>query len=105
MKLFRLSVLVLCAFMLIQPAMAQKKVRAIWTKQQANTWYSKQPWLVGCNFLPSTAINELEMFQAESFDTATINRELGWAASIGMNTVRVYLHDLLYEQDAAGFLN
>lgn len=104
MKLFRLSVLMLFVCMLIQSASAQKG-RAIWTKQQANTWYSKQPWLVGCNFIPSTAINELEMFQAESFDTATINRELAWAASLGMNTVRVYLHDLLYEQDAAGFLN
>jgi hypothetical protein len=90
--------------MLIPSVGWAQKGRAIWTKQQANTWYSKQPWLVGCNFLPSTAINELEMFQAETFDTATIDRELGWAAAIGMNTVRVYLHDLLYEQDAAGFL-
>jgi len=77
--------------------------RAIWSKEQANTWYDKQPWPVGCNFIPSTAINELEMFQAETFDTATINRELGWAAAIGMNTVRVYLHDLLWQQDAPGF--
>ncbi len=80
------------------------KVRALWTKEEANAWYAKQDWLVGCNFLPSTAINQLEMWQAETFDTVTINRELGWAAGIGMNTVRVYLHDLLYEQDAEGFL-
>ncbi|MBW7891450.1 MAG: hypothetical protein H3C48_10605 [Chitinophagaceae bacterium] len=78
--------------------------REIWTKEQANDWYNKQPWLVGCNFLPSTAINQLEMWQPETFDTATINRELGWAEAIGMNTIRVYLHDLLYEQDAGGFL-
>lgn len=78
--------------------------RQIWTKQQANNWYSKQPLLVGANFAPSTAINQLEMWQAESFDTATINRELGWAASIGMNSMRVFLHDLLYMQDAEGFL-
>ncbi|GAA4438214.1 cellulase family glycosylhydrolase [Ravibacter arvi] len=74
-----------------------------WTVQQANDWYQSQPWLVGCNFLPSTASNQLEMWQASSFDTATINRELGWAAGLGMNTVRVYLHDLLYEQDSSGF--
>lgn len=78
--------------------------REIWTKEQANDWYNKQPWLVGCNFLPSTAINQLEMWQPETFDTATINRELGWAEAIGMNTIRVYLHDLLYEQDVGGFL-
>ncbi len=80
------------------------KERAIWTQEEANAWYAQQPWLVGCDFIPSTAINQLEMWQAETFDTATINRELGWAAAIGMNTVRVYLHDLLYQQDAAGFL-
>ncbi|MFT4018923.1 MAG: cellulase family glycosylhydrolase [Agriterribacter sp.] len=80
------------------------KERTIWTKEEANAWYAKQGWLVGCDFLPSTAINQLEMWQAETFDTTTINRELGWAAAIGMNTVRVYLHDLLYQQDAAGFL-
>lgn len=77
--------------------------RAKWTREQANQWYSTQPWLVGANFLPSTAINQLEMWQAETFDTATISRELGWAASIGMNTMRVFLHDLLWKQDAAGF--
>ncbi len=78
--------------------------RAIWTKEQANKWYEEQPWLVGANFINSNAINQLEMFQSETFDTATIDRELGWAASLGMNTVRVYLHDLLWEQDSAGFL-
>lgn len=78
--------------------------RDIWTKEQANEWYGKQGWLVGCDFIPSTAINQLEMWQAATFDTATIDRELGWAAALGMNTVRVYLHDLLYQQDAEGFL-
>ncbi|MCC6287665.1 MAG: cellulase family glycosylhydrolase [Chitinophagaceae bacterium] len=80
------------------------KQRTTWTKDEANAWYAKQAWLVGCDFIPSTAINQLEMWQAETFDTATINRELGWAAAIGMNTVRVYLHDLLYKQDSTGLL-
>lgn len=77
--------------------------RTIWTVAQANAWYEKQPWLVGANFLPSTAINELEMWQAETFDTATIARELSWAAGIGMNTMRVFLHDLAYKQDPEDF--
>jgi hypothetical protein len=81
----------------------QAQTRNIWTKEQANAWYNKQPWLVGANFLPSSAINELEMWQAETFDTATIARELKWAAGIGMNTMRVFLHDLAYAQDPAGF--
>jgi hypothetical protein len=77
--------------------------RKIWTKEKATTWYEGQPWLVGANFLPSTAINELEMWQASSFDTVTIARELKWAASVGMNTMRVFLHDLAYQQDVKGF--
>lgn len=75
----------------------------MWTAQQANDWYASQPWLAGCNFIPSTAINELEMWQADTFDPATIDRELGWAENLGFNTMRVYLHNLLWETDALGF--
>jgi hypothetical protein len=74
-----------------------------WSKEKANEWYDRQPWLVGCNFIPSNAINQLEMWQAETFDPLTIDRELGWAKGIGFNTVRTYLHDLLWETDASGF--
>jgi hypothetical protein len=74
-----------------------------WTEAQANDWYARQPWPVGADFLPSTAINELEMWQAESFDPATIDRELGWAEGIGMNTMRVFLHNLVWEQDPKAF--
>jgi hypothetical protein len=75
-----------------------------WTAQRARAWFAEQPWLVGCNFTPSTAINQLEMWQASTFDLATIDRELSLAASIGMNAARVYLHDLLWLEDALGFL-
>jgi hypothetical protein len=74
-----------------------------WTEDAANAWYAQQPWLVGANFLPSNAINELEMWQTDTFDPTTIDRELGWAEGIGMNTMRVFLHNLLWEQDAKGF--
>jgi hypothetical protein len=77
--------------------------RSQWSIDEANDWYSHQPWLVGCNFIPSTAINQLEMWQAETFDAAMINRELSWAASIGFNTVRTFLHDLAWEVDPNGF--
>lgn len=63
-----------------------------------------EKWRFGANFIPSTAINQLEMWQEESFDPVTIRRELSWGASLGMRVMRVYLHDLLYQQDAAGFL-
>jgi len=75
-----------------------------WSVEKAKEWYAKQPWLVGCNFIPSTAINQLEMWQEDTFDPETIDRELGWAAALGFNVVRVYLHDLAYDQDPDGFL-
>jgi hypothetical protein len=75
-----------------------------WTPEQANAWYARQPWLVGCNFNPSTAINQLEMWQADTFDPKTIDRELGWAQDLGFNSVRVYLHNLPWQQDRDGFL-
>ncbi len=108
MRIFKINFIVFAACLLFNSCAVQKSKsltgRTIWTKEQANAWYTKQDWLVGCNFIPSSAINELEMWQAETFDTTTINRELAWAQSIGMNTVRVFLHDLLYQQDPKGFL-
>jgi Cellulase (glycosyl hydrolase family 5) len=74
-----------------------------WPAQQANSWYEKQPWLVGANFIPSNAINEFEMFQAATFDPAINDKELMMAESIGMNTVRVFLQDQLWQQDPKGF--
>lgn len=78
-------------------------VRDVWSGDQANEWYTQWGWLRGCDFIPSTAINQLEMWQAETFDTATINRELGWAESIGLNSMRVYLHHAAWEIDKEGF--
>jgi hypothetical protein len=75
-----------------------------WSADRAWDWYRAQPWLLGCNFIPSTAINQLEMWQAETFDPQTIERELGWAAGLGFNTARVFLHDLLWDSDRQGFL-
>lgn len=88
-----------------QPAQEEKKVviREIWSTEQANEWYKQWGWLRGSDFIPSTAINQLEMWQAETFDTTTINRELGYAESIGLNSMRVYLHHLAWELDPEGF--
>jgi len=73
-----------------------------WSEQRARDWYARQPWLIGSNYNPASAINQLEMWQADSFDPKRIDLELGWAESLGMNTMRVYLHDLLW-QDSEGF--
>lgn len=88
---------------IVMAYLASAQEQRIWSTEKANDWYSHQPWLVGCNFIPSTAINELEMWQAETFDLKTIDRELGWANGIGMNVARVFLHYLPWQQDAKGF--
>ena len=75
-----------------------------WSEKQADEWLKKYGWLVGCNYIPSTAVNQLEMWQAETFDPMTIQTELSWARNLGFNTIRVFLHHLLWEQDPTGFL-
>ena len=98
-RLFWLFLAVFCA---AAPGYGQS---SRWTAEQAEGWYQQQPWLVGSNFIPADAINELEMWQAATFDPAEIDKELGWAQGLGMTTMRVFLHDLLWQQDSNGFKN
>merc|ERR1740123_40216 len=75
-----------------------------WDTQRVQSWYSQRGWFVGVNFIPSSAVNQLEMWQAATFDEHTIDRELGYAANIGISVVRVFLHDMAYIADPPGFL-
>ena len=109
MKTFKISLALLFVLFLIQPSFAQN-VKAdlpgkVWSIEKANEWYKEHKWISGANFLPSTAINQLEMWQKASFDPATIDKELGWAQDIGFNTMRVYLHSIAWKEDPAGFKN
>jgi hypothetical protein len=98
MKRFLASIVFLLGFAVCSQAQTVR-----WKEKTADEWYAQQPWLVGSNYIPSTAINELEMWQADTFDPKRIDIELGWAESLGLNTMRVFLHDLLWKQDSAGF--
>ena len=101
MKKARLfGLLLICSLVTLAPAQTPM---ARWSEAKANEWYAGQPWLVGSNYIPATAINELEMWQAETFDPNTIDKELGWAESLGMTTMRVFLHDLAWQQDADSY--
>src|SRR6185312_5862517 len=100
MKKLILASLVLA---LAAPWTAPASARERWTGGEANAWYAQQKWLVGSNYIPADAINELEMWQEASFDPARIDKELGWAQGMGMTTMRVFLHDALWQQDAPGF--
>jgi hypothetical protein len=97
---------VLVALMLIVAGLCRSVAWAQtprWPEQKANAWYAQQPWLVGSNYVPKSAINQLEMWQEATFDPAEIDLEFAWAEAMGMNTMRVFLHDLLWQQDASGF--
>ena len=75
-----------------------------WSEERAWQWHKENGWMIGSNFNPSTSINQLEFWQEDTYDQETIERELGWSAELGMNTHRVYLHNLLWDQDSVGFI-
>lgn len=83
------------------PGASAEPVR--WTVDRANSWYQGQGWVVGANYITSTAVNQIEMFQQGTYDPALIDRELNAARLIGFNSVRVFLHDLLWAQDKTNF--
>jgi hypothetical protein len=85
------------------PRTAPAHIDHRWSKEKANAWYAQQPWLVGSDYINRGSINQLEMWQADTFNPQQIDQELGWAQAVGMNTMRVFLHDLLWKQDPEGF--
>lgn len=97
----------LCALLSVSSISPAQQGHAVaparWTEDAATRWYESEPWLVGSNYLPAYAVNELEMWQPNTFNPKRIDRELGWAEGLGMNTMRVFLHDLLWKQDSEGF--
>ena len=101
MKIISFTLFICLALQSCQPV--HRSRTEPWSKEQAHQWYQQWGWLRGCNFVPSTAINQLEMWQSETFDPVTIDRELGWAAAIGFNCMRVYLHHVAWQVDADGF--
>jgi hypothetical protein len=104
-RLFRRPGLALVLLALLAGTAEAQQPAGVWSKERAAAWDRETGWLVGSNYAPASAINQLEMWQAETWDPQRIDRELGWAESLGMNTMRVYLHDLAWKQDPEGFLN
>jgi hypothetical protein len=97
------TVVLVIALVLLWLPRAGRAQETRWSEAKAAEWYTRQPWLVGSDYIPASAINELEMWQGDTFDAREIDKELGWAEGLGMNTMRVFLHDLLWEQDHASF--
>lgn len=71
---------------------------------QSWEWYKSKRWLCGFNYVTSSAVNSTEMWQKESFDPLTIDRELGWAENIGFNSCRVFMQYLVWENDKNGMI-
>jgi hypothetical protein len=110
MKKHSVNFIILLAVIMMASCSSNKKEQpaaqpqaAVWSVEKASEWAKSQPWISGCNFIPSNAINGLEMWQAETFDTATIDKELGWAQNLGFNCMRVFLHHTAWEYDREGF--
>lgn len=96
---------VLLMLVLLFPLQAAKQVPAkqsVWTKEKANAWYASQPWLSGCDYIPASAINQVEMWSKETYDAPTIDKELGWAEELGFNTMRVFLSSEVWKDDPSG---
>ncbi len=91
-------ILVACTAM----ATAAEEATGRWTVEQARAWHEKLPWPVGSNYVPSYAVNTTEMWQAETFDPATIDRELALAQDLGFNSIRVFLQYLVWKHDPHG---
>ncbi|QCR37396.1 1,4-beta-xylanase [Nissabacter sp. SGAir0207] len=75
-----------------------------WSAEQAQEWHRRQGWGCGFNYLPRTAVNWLEMWQADTFDEVTIEQELGWAARYGYNQLRTNLPFTVWQHDRDGLL-
>lgn len=91
-----IAILALCA---ATSSFAREK----WTEAQANSWYAAQPFYAGANFIPSNAINQIEMWSSDTFSPDVIDRELGWASAIGFNTMRVFLSDVVWNHEGEKF--
>ena len=104
----KLILCLLCGLLLAagnNAVFAKGKTAGVWSLEKAQKWSAGRDWVRGCNFIPSTAINQIEMWQAESFDPQTIDKELGWAQELGFNTMRVFLSSVVFEADPKGMLN
>ncbi len=78
--------------------------REVWTDEQAKQWIAKQKYRAGVNYIPSYAVNQIELWQKETFDIKTIDREFALMRATGFNAVRVFLSDLVFESNPDGFM-
>lgn len=106
LQLVVLAVLSACCAVIAVAARAESprlRIPPRWPAEKARAWYRQQGWIVGFNYVPSTACNTTEFWQAGSFDPRTIDRELGWAEGLGYNSARVFVQYVVWKADPEGF--
>ena len=101
-----LIALLLVTFIGLQPVKAQQQEKDVlaprWSEAKVNAWYASLPWMSGCDYIPATAINQIEMWSKETYDHKQIDKELGWAQELGFKTMRVFLSSVVYDHDPQG---
>ena len=75
-----------------------------WSEEKAMEWYAGIDWLVGFNYVTTSAVNSTEMWQPETFDEPAIRRELALAATAGYNACRVFLPFLVWHMQHESFM-
>lgn len=92
------------SMLMVMGACCEKQAQTAerWSEEKANAWYAELPWLRGCDYIPASAINQIEMWSADTYDEAQIEKEMGWAEDLGFNTMRVYLSSVVWQNDAEG---
>ena len=92
----------LLAVLVMLGSCGNRKVADRWTATRANAWYAELPWMAGCDYITSDAINQIEMWSGDTYNAAQIDKEMAWAEELGLNTMRVYLSSVVYENDPDG---
>ena len=92
----------LLAVLVMLGSCGSRKVADRWTAARANAWYAELPWMAGCDYITSDAINQIEMWSGDTYNAAQIDKEMAWAEELGLNTMRVYLSSVVYENDPDG---
>lgn len=82
----------------------QTKPGERWSVEKAQAWYAAQPWPVGCVYMPSYGGTPVEIWGKEYFNPEVVDRELGLAEGLGFNAIRIFLCDIVWQDDPDGFM-
>ena len=68
-----------------------------WTEQEIWSWFREHEWISGFNFVPSTPAGAVYALQQAA-------KEISLAASLGLNSVRLFLPFELWRQQHDSFM-